>query len=299
MKVEIQDIRKRFGQVEALRGISLSIPSGGRVGLVGPNGSGKSTLIRALMGMVRVEGQIRLNGMDPHRDFKTLRPAIAYVPQIPPQFSFTVGEMLTAVKLLRGLKGSEIEACALRLNLDLPAIAAKAVKELSGGMKQKLSLAISLSARSSLLILDEPTASLDSDGRERFFNLMNRDHAGATLILSSHRQEEIRQLVDEVVVLEDGEIRLQAPARDYLQRQNMSVVEIHAPRAGVSNWLAENGFAAGLGGHWTRTIPRAESATLVSKAFAHLNGTIDGLVLRDLDRLEIHARERAPQDETT
>lgn len=297
MKVEIVNVRKSFGRVEALRGINLSIPSGGRIGLVGPNGSGKSTLIRALMGMVRVEGQIRLDGRDPLRDFKKLRKALAYVPQIPPQFAFTVQEMLSAVKLLRGLKGREIETCALNLNLDIAAIATKAVKELSGGMKQKLSLAMALSAKSSLLILDEPTASLDSNGRERFYRLMNDNHNGATVILSSHRQEEIRQLVDAVVVLENGEIRQQAAAGDYLQRQHMSVVEIHAPRAGVSNWLAENGFVAGLGGRWTRTLPRAESVRLVSNAFAHLNGTIDGLTLRDLDRLEIHTRERRAEHE--
>lgn len=217
MKIELWKVRKNFGRLAVLRGIDLTIASGERVGLVGPNGSGKSTLIRALMGMYVVEGQVRLDGKDPLKDRESLAPQIAYAPQEQPRTGYTVDEVVAAVRRLRGLDESKIEDVAERLNLSIAECGAKKFRELSGGTKQKLTLALAFASRPSLLILDEPSASLDTETRRRFYELFEQMAETATLLLSSHRIDEIRQLVDRVVVLEDGIVKSQGITADFLE----------------------------------------------------------------------------------
>src|SRR6185437_5077082 len=138
-----------------------------------------------------------------------------------------------AMRLIRGLAPGEIEICANRLRLDLFAIVGKPVRDLSGGMKQKLMLALALAPRTRLLVLDEPTASLDGESRERFYELLSERRNDATLILSSHRLEEVRQLVTQVVVLENGEIR-----------HRRAVEEFFSSRAGAILTTEERDHAA-------------------------------------------------------
>ncbi|MCG6955248.1 MAG: ABC transporter ATP-binding protein [Gemmatimonadetes bacterium] len=211
MRVELKDVTKRFGSVAALEGVDLSIAAGERVALVGPNGSGKSTLVRAVMGIVRCEGSVRLDDADPFRHRARLAARLAYVPQTTPQLGASVGEVVRAVTALRGLDGRDITATATSLDLDVDALRHRPVRSLSGGMKQKLLISLALAAPASLFIMDEPTASLDHDARASFFELFRGRAARATLILCSHRLDEVRRLVDRVVVLEDGRITLDAP----------------------------------------------------------------------------------------
>lgn len=216
MKIELRNVSKSYGPVLALREVSLTLASGSRVALVGPNGSGKSTLIRALLGMVRTEGEVFINDRDAYGDRNVLAPQIVYVPQTPPQLSFTVGELVAAVRMIRDLRHGEIEHCAQRLSFDLEAVAAKPVRALSGGMKQKLTLTLALAPRARLLILDEPTASLDPESRRRFYEMLRERAQSATMILSSHRLDEVRRLVDEVVVLDNGRVHSHRALSDFL-----------------------------------------------------------------------------------
>jgi ABC-2 type transport system ATP-binding protein len=211
MRVELKEVSKRFGSVRALDGVSLDLASGDRVALVGPNGSGKSTLVRAVMGILRCEGMVRLAGEDPFRHRTRLASRLAYVPQTAPRLGATVGEVTRAVTALRGLDEAEIRSTAAAIDLDLPALRRRPVRALSGGTKQKLLIALALAAPASLLIMDEPTASLDHEARNAFFRLFDERAAGATLLLCSHRLDEVRRLVDRVVVLEEGRIVLDAP----------------------------------------------------------------------------------------
>lgn len=211
MRIELQDVRKRFDGVEALRGVSLDVASGERVVLVGPNGSGKSTLVRAVMGIVHCEGAVRLDGLDPFAHRPRLASRLAYVPQTAPQLGATVDEVIRAVAALRTLEPAEIHTTAAAIDLDLNALGRRPVRALSGGMKQKLLIALAFAAPVSLLILDEPTASLDAEAREAFFRLFRERADGATLLLSSHRLDEVRRLVSRVVALEEGRVMLDAP----------------------------------------------------------------------------------------
>jgi len=219
VQVELRNVTKRFGSVLALRDVSLLVPSGQKVALVGPNGSGKSTLIRAIMGMVAVEGEVLLNGRAPFHDPLRLANQIAYVPQNPPSLSASTSELVHTVSLLRGLKESAVQVMASSLNLNLGEVWNRPVRELSGGTKEKLMLALAVAAKPSLLILDEPTASLDTASRLRFFELFEQFTVDVTVILCSHRFEEVRQLARRVVVLEAGQIAWEGEASDFLDGQ--------------------------------------------------------------------------------
>lgn len=211
MHVELTDVTKRFDAVRALDGITLNVASGERVAFVGPNGSGKSTLVRAVMGIVRCDGVLRVGGDDPFQHRTRLAARLAYIPQSAPQLGATVGEVARAVAALRGIGTATIDETAAAMRLDLNALARRPVRTLSGGMKQKLLITLALSAPASLFIMDEPTASLDAETRERFFDLFRERTRRATLLLCSHRLDEVRRLVDRVVAIENGRITLDSP----------------------------------------------------------------------------------------
>lgn len=211
MQIELTDVRKSFDGVHALDGVTLRVEAGERVALVGSNGSGKSTLARALMGMLRCEGSIRVDGKDPFTQRSELADRVAYVPQMQPQLRATVGDVARAVERLRGLEPGRIRVVAAQLGLDLDEVHRRPVSALSGGMKQKLINALALAEPVSLLIMDEPTTSLDARTRKAFFGLFQEASPGATMVLSSHRLDEVRRLVDRVVVLESGRVTLDAP----------------------------------------------------------------------------------------
>lgn len=204
MQISLTDVSRSFGQSRALERLSLEIPSGSRVALVGPNGSGKSTLTRILMGMLTCEGEVRLDGQDPYLERQALAHRLAYVPQVPPAMGATVSELVEAIRLIRALDPTELSQMASRLQLELALLSDRSFRFLSGGMKQKLMLALAFCAPASLFILDEPTASLDTRARERFHALFRELPREATILLCSHRLEELSQLVDHVLVLEEG-----------------------------------------------------------------------------------------------
>lgn len=228
MRVEIQGARKRFGRVEALRGIDVSIPEGGRVALVGPNGSGKSTLIRTLLGLIDYEGTVLLDGRSPYDDREEVAARLAYVPQVAPALSATVHEVVRLVTNTRDLDVAAVAQVAARFELDIAKAGSQVFRNLSGGMKQKLLLSIAFASRPRLLVLDEPTASLDVRAREQFFALCAELPAETTVFLCSHRVEELRHLAGRVVALEDGRVTFDGPATEYLAAHTPHFEAAHA-----------------------------------------------------------------------
>ena len=216
MRIELRGARKRFGKVEALRGIDLTIPGGRRVALVGPNGSGKSTLIRALLGLVDCEGSVRIDGPNPYESRVELARRVAYVPQVSPALGASVNELVALVCLTRDLPRDAVARMASRLLLDLESVGRRPFRNLSGGTKQKVLLAIAFASQPSLLVLDEPTASLDEDARKRFLELCGELPPSTTVILCSHRLEEVSHLTDHVLALHEGRVRYDGPAAGYV-----------------------------------------------------------------------------------
>jgi ABC-type multidrug transport system ATPase subunit len=264
VRIEVRGLHKRFGRVEALRGLSFDVGAGQRVAIVGPNGSGKSTLNRVLLGLLAYEGEARVDGHDAFAERAAVAQRIAYVPQAAPALAAPVGEWSAAVARLRGVPEDALARTADGLGLPLRELAGRPIRTLSGGTRQKLLVAFALAAEPGLLILDEPTGSLDPESRARVLGLVDELPRETTVLLCSHRLSEIRSLVDEVIALADGEIASRGPVRSYLDGTVRSVIEV-AAEARAADWLFRRGFRRGAGGWFVRTVAREEKLALLAE----------------------------------
>lgn len=296
MRIEVRGATKRFGRVEALRGVDFEVPAGGRVALVGPNGSGKSTLNRVVMGLVACDrGAVRVDGRCPLRERVAIARGLAYVPQAAPQSGVPVREIAGVIARLRGVAPGEMAKLAARLELDLDAAGASPLRALSGGTRQKLLLTLALASRASLLVLDEPTASLDATARERFFELFAELPRETTLLLCSHRLEEIRPLVDRVLALDEGRVAYDGAAAGFLDARALSVVEV-AAGDDAAPWLRARGFRRGAGGWWLRSVARGEKPDLVRELLRELGPRLHDLNVRELEGLELEVAAPAAEE---
>ena len=203
--IQVQDLEVNLGGSSILDRVDLEVAAGESVALVGPNGAGKTTLLRSLVGLVRYRGQIRVNGIDLAQDPVAAKRLIGYMPQVPAFCEDKVRAALAFIAALRGVPRHEID---LRLEqVGLQVHAARPVRQLSTGMRQRLSLAAALLGSPPVLVLDEPTASLDLGSQGELISLLqDLQRQGQTLLLSSHRAEEIRALADRLVVLDQGRV---------------------------------------------------------------------------------------------
>ncbi len=244
--ISFQNVSKRFGAVQALDAVSLELRPGERVALVGTNGSGKTTLLRALCGLLRVDGRVTVFGADVAREPQVALRSLAYMPQVAPPLDAPVKELVQAFCALRGRKPEACAARASRLGLDLAVIGSKRVRDLSGGMKQKLLAALALTAEAPVLVCDEPTANLDEAARAVFFEEVLARPANSILVLCSHRVDEVRHLVDRVVRLEEGRLVSDASLAQALEGLRAFRVELTFREAVAdpeAATLAARGFA--------------------------------------------------------
>lgn len=204
--IEIKNVSKKFGRFVALDDVSLDIEAGEAVALWGPNGAGKSTLIRCLLGLLPFTGSAQVSGLDVRRNGKSARALIGYVPQEPALFDdLRVAEVATLFARVKN--ASAAEAKEMLVECGLAAHARKRVRELSGGMKQRLSLGLALLTNPPILLLDEPTSNLDESARQELLQEVDQlRNSGKTLLLISHRPEEVRRIADRVITMESGRI---------------------------------------------------------------------------------------------
>jgi ABC-type multidrug transport system ATPase subunit len=192
--ISIEHVSKTFGAVRALHDVSLFIQPGERVGLVGSNGSGKTTLLRALLGLLRVTGRVRIDGHDVARAPELALAHVAYVPQIAPPLEAPVHEVVRAYAALRGITQERVLQFSARMGLALAPLANTRFRDLSGGMKQKLLAALALATHAEVLV------------RAGWGAAHHAPTPGGIVVLCSHRQEEVQTWVDRVVTLYDGEL---------------------------------------------------------------------------------------------
>jgi ABC-type multidrug transport system ATPase subunit len=185
-----------------LDGLSLAVARGEAVALVGPNGSGKTSVLRCLLGLVPFSGRAIVDGHDVVHAPVAARAAIGYVPQKAAFGDARAGE---AIRLVARLRRVEPRVDAWLREVGLEVHAGERVRTFSGGMQQRLALAIALIGEPPVLLLDEPSASLDRAGQETFHQIVARlRRRGQTLLLASHRPEEVETLTDRVVQIEQG-----------------------------------------------------------------------------------------------
>ena len=206
--VRVKDLTKRFGTVTAVDHVSFEVEAGQSVALWGENGAGKTTALRCLLGVIPFDGEVYLSELDLARQGKAARRRMGFVPQ---EISFhddmTVKETLLFYARIKKTDIYSNQAGELLDRLGLESYLPKRVRDLSGGTKQRLALVIALLANPPILILDEPTANLDVQTREKFLSLLAElKSEGKTLLFSSHRLEEVVALADRVLVLELGKL---------------------------------------------------------------------------------------------
>jgi len=260
--IHVQNLTKHFGPVTAVDDVSFSVEEGEAVALWGANGAGKTTALRCVLGVIPYQGQIRLAGHDVRYDGRAARRAVGFVPQ-----ELTFHDDMSVVETLRfygALKKATAEPLDnLLQRLALAEHAEKRVQELSGGLKQRLALAIALLADPPVLVLDEPTSNLDAQARDDFLELLSDlKRAGKTLIFSSHRLSEIVGLADRVLILENGRLAADCRPDQVSDRTGWrATLRLLLPGEWIEpalNVLDEKGFATSRNGHgiWVRVSPQ-------------------------------------------
>lgn len=223
--ISVRELSKRFGPIEALRGVDLQARCGRVLGLVGPNGCGKSTLIRSILGLVVPDsGSIEVAGRSTSGDWK-YRNRIGYMPQNPDfPGNLTVRELLDMLEDIRGRKGTARADLIERFELG-PALA-RPFAVLSGGTKQKTAAVAAFMFEPEILILDEPTVGLDPVAASRLKNLAAAEAArGKSVLLVSHIMSEMEQVAQDVVFMLEGRVVFQGELRETLSRSGTSSLE--------------------------------------------------------------------------
>jgi ABC-type multidrug transport system ATPase subunit len=209
--LSVVNLAKKYGRLTVLDGVSFELPRGSIVALLGANGAGKTTTFKCVLGMVDFRGRIEVAGKSVGRSGKQVRALVGYLPQTP---GFgpddTCLEALRFLADLRRVPAKRIEELLEKVNLNEQR--SVKVRELSGGMRQRLALAAALLSDPPLLLLDEPTANLDVQSREELHDiLVQLREEGRTIVLSTHFVEHVAELADRVILLKDGRVELDQP----------------------------------------------------------------------------------------
>ena len=235
--IEVKDVRKTYAKsgrsstaVEALKSVSLSIPSGEFFAFLGPNGAGKTTLISILAGLVqKSSGTVHINGISIDEDPDKAKTYIGIVPQ---EFNFSIFEKVIDIVLDQagyyGILRSEALPYAEKLLKDLGLWEKRNEKSqaLSGGMKRRLMIARALVHKPKILLLDEPTAGVDVELRRGMWEfLKGLSGEGTTIVLTTHYLEEAEQLSKHVAIINKGVVVVDEPTKDLLARHDGKKLE--------------------------------------------------------------------------
>jgi len=250
--IEAQGIAKRFGRVTAVDDVSFRLDRGQAMALWGSNGAGKTTLIRCLLGVIRFRGRASIAGLDVMRHGRRTRSLVGYVPQ---ELAFhddaRLGpSILFFANLRRVDRRTAVDSLA---KVGLQGHERKRVRDLSGGMKQRLALAIALLSDPPVIILDEPTSNLDAAGRGEVMQTLQRlKHEGKTLLFASHRPDEVITLADRVIVMERGRALLDTtPTELWPTESGVQLIRLHLNMASEQHAAAvlrDAGHAVHLNG---------------------------------------------------
>jgi ABC-2 type transport system ATP-binding protein len=198
------------GPVCALRGVDLDIPEG-MFGLLGPNGAGKSTFMNIVAGLIEpTAGKVYLDGVDVVEKPRYMRERLGYLPQdfgfYPDLTGRAMLEFLLKMKGVTGPHGRRALAEDLLERVNLTSAAKRKVGGYSGGMRQRLGLAQAIAGNPRVLIVDEPTAGLDPEERQRFYRLLSEMSSGRVVLLSTHIVDDVSTLCPRLAVIRSGEV---------------------------------------------------------------------------------------------
>jgi nitrous oxidase accessory protein len=289
--ISVKGLGKRFGSGRAVDGVSFDISPGEGVALWGSNGAGKTTILRCILGIYTFDGSVSVCGNDVRSAGKDARRYIGLVPQeIAFHDDLTVRDTIHLYARLRKVGTANCDH--LLGQLQLTSHQRKQVRQLSGGLKQRLALAVALLGDPPVLLLDEPTANLDAVARAEFISLLEQlKSEGKTLVFASHRPSEVLRLADTVIWLDNGKLVSKVPPREMPQFGGQATrLRIEVGAANVESALAHlagDGYEVSRNGTgiYVNVDPGKKAAPVLSLSDA-------GVPIADFD-LENTGKERS------
>lgn len=246
MNVEARHLRKCFGNRVALDGVEFTVGEGRIVGVIGPNGAGKSTLFQAILGLIRVEGEVRVAGLDPWQDRVSIMRSSTFIADstVMPAW-LTVANAFDYYAAVH--PGFDRERAAALLS-DAGLQPRDRVASLSKGLAAQLHLSLAMSVHARLMVLDEPTLGLDLLARQRFFDALLERYAEQqpTVLIATHAADEIQHVVTDLLFLDEGRVLFQCTMEDYERR--FVEVEIHPEHLEIARDLGPIHERPTLGG---------------------------------------------------
>ncbi|MCJ7765082.1 MAG: ABC transporter ATP-binding protein [Thiovulaceae bacterium] len=205
--IKISNLTKKFGSNLSLDNVNIEFNKNESIALMGANGAGKTTLIRSILGYYHPDrGEVLINGLNPIDDRVKVLQNISFVPQLPPPIKLSLDELIQYIGIGAHVDRELIMHYANEMKLDIKANLNKSFFKLSGGMKQKMLIAISLAKESNIIIYDEPTANLDPKARDDFYRLLKENENEKVLLFVTHRLEEVKALVNRQIYMDLGRI---------------------------------------------------------------------------------------------
>jgi ABC-2 type transport system ATP-binding protein len=227
--IEVEDLRKAYGTVTALHDVSFRVESGAIVGLLGGNGAGKTTTIAILLGLVLASGgAVRILGIDAFADRTKVQPLMNFEsPYVDMPLRITVRQNLTVYGHLYGVEDLKTRIATLERELELGEILDRPTGKLSSGQKTRVSIAKALINTPRVLLLDEPTASLDPDTADWVRAHLSRycRDTGASLLLASHNMLEVERMCDNVLMMKAGRVVDEGTPRQLVARYGRQSME--------------------------------------------------------------------------
>jgi ABC-2 type transport system ATP-binding protein len=216
--IVVDGLRKRYGSLVAVDGISFRVKEREIFGLLGPNGAGKTTTVEILEGLRTAdEGQVLVAGIDVRKDPDKVKNVIGV--QLQSSAFFDGLNLVELLDMFAALYGRTVDAMAILKKVDLTEKARSTVPKLSGGQKQRFSIATALVNEPQILFLDEPTTGLDPQARRNLWELADSIRAeGRTIVLTTHYMDEAETLCDRVAIMDHGKVLAMEPPDTLIQR---------------------------------------------------------------------------------
>jgi Cu-processing system permease protein len=278
--ITVTDVTKRYDRRTALSSVSLTLHAGEVTLLLGPNGAGKSTLLRCLLGITDFDGEIRVAGLDPRVDGWAVRSLIGYMPQTGGLHPDLTVEQ--TMRLYADLRRAPRERCTVLLEeAGLSGHGSVRVGELSGGMRQRLGFSLALLTDPHILVLDEPSASLDAASQQWLAARLCRAAADGRLVLvSTHAGQELLDAGHRRVVLSDGAVVSSTPGSPV---PNVPATDVPAPRRGSIATVVKKELTDAIGSRWLISYAAVLGALGLAATATGLDST-SGLALQAFGR---------------